>query len=127
VNLSHDREAARLLTCRHAPGRQGPADPRHRRRHRAERPCHPLGQESLTIKNKKYDRCKEIERILDMRQHREVSPARRWQPWVYFILVAIFVAAWVVCSSMLRAYNCVFPIDDGLTCGALRTAQEPDA
>jgi hypothetical protein len=31
-----------------------------------------------------------------MRQHREVSPARRWQPWVYFILVAIFVAAWVV-------------------------------
>ena len=51
---------------------------------------------ALVIKNQKYERCKEIERLLDMKQHTRVPAGRQWQQWVYYGLMLLFVATWAV-------------------------------
>jgi hypothetical protein len=48
------------------------------------------------LKNQKYDRCKEIEGILGMKQHLAVGEARRWQDYAYTILLLLLFAAWTV-------------------------------
>jgi hypothetical protein len=46
------------------------------------------------LKKRKYDRCKEIERTLGMKQHLQVGEARRWQDYAYTTLLLLLLAAW---------------------------------
>lgn len=48
------------------------------------------------LKKLKYDRCKEIEQALGMKQHLRVGPARRWQDYAYTALLVLLLAAWAV-------------------------------
>jgi hypothetical protein len=47
------------------------------------------------LKKQKYERCKEIERILGMEQHLRVGPARRWQDHAYTALLGALLLAWL--------------------------------
>jgi hypothetical protein len=52
-------------------------------------------ERASALKEQKYDRCKQIERELNMRQHLGVGEARGWQDWAYRFLLGIFLVAWV--------------------------------
>jgi hypothetical protein len=53
-----------------------------------------------SLKKLKYERCKEIEQALGMKQHlwvdERVGEARRWQDYAYIALLLLLFAAWVV-------------------------------
>ena len=48
------------------------------------------------LKKLKYNRCKEIEGVLGMKQHLRVDEGRPWQDGAYLLLLALLFAAWVV-------------------------------
>lgn len=49
-----------------------------------------------SIKRQKYDRCKAIEKILDMYQHRKLEYPKGVQTVVYLIITHFFIIAWLI-------------------------------
>lgn len=47
------------------------------------------------LKRQKYDRCKQLEEILHMRQHTDVDAPSDWQDWAYRVLIVLFIGSWV--------------------------------
>lgn len=59
--------------------------------------------QARAVKKMKYDRCKEIERRLSMRQHLQLDDERKpwstrlgWQGPAYLALMGLFLATWIV-------------------------------
>jgi hypothetical protein len=48
-----------------------------------------------SVKRQKYNRCKTIERLLGMRQHRELKFSAGWQRIIYGIVTMLFIIVWV--------------------------------
>jgi hypothetical protein len=47
------------------------------------------------LKKAKYARCKQIERLLGMKQHLLVGDTRTWQGLAYMVLLLLLLLAWV--------------------------------
>ena len=52
--------------------------------------------QSNSIKRQKYERCREIEEVLDLHQHRDLRYRQNVQTRVYGIVMLLFFAAWIV-------------------------------
>ncbi len=49
-----------------------------------------------SVKRQKYNRCKTIEEILDMHQHRDLKYSTGLQRFVYRIITSLFIIAWLI-------------------------------
>lgn len=57
-----------------------------------------------SIKRQKYDRCKTIEKILDMHQHRDLKYSKGVQRVVYGIITFFFIITWsiILCTVWMN-------------------------
>ena len=57
------------------------------------------------IKNQKYARCKEIEKNLEMKQHRESKYSERVQTKFYRIILILFILIWIIILLKVLGIN----------------------
>jgi hypothetical protein len=57
------------------------------------------------VKQQKYNRCKELERILGFKQHRDLKYPNRIQTFLYYFITIIFLIFWIIVIFAVWAYR----------------------